>query len=201
MTPRQKRIQRSAMEKAAAAPRKSYLGRFTPLTSIQSGWIKSLLTVWGDGVRGETTPKVPRSHACWKMIKGMHWSDKALEKFTVAIEQARKEGFRGQQALNRAHAILWPKAPVSLIDSAMHDDDVDFVEQCVLDAFTSDDPVYVIGMNYYTTRKQISVLTRDLQQIAPWLTPQKARERVKWCLEIFRAKVFLSAHKAIDDCK
>ncbi|MEZ0534135.1 LysR family transcriptional regulator [Enterobacter sp. KB-221C9] len=44
-----------------------------------------------------------------------------------------------------------------------------------------------IGTSYYTTRKKISDLTRDIQQIAPWLTANEARKRVRWCLEIFRA--------------
>jgi hypothetical protein len=49
----------------------------------------------------------------------MRWSDKALERFTAAIEQAREEGFSGQQALKRAQAILWPKASSSVIDTAI----------------------------------------------------------------------------------
>ncbi|TKV21909.1 hypothetical protein FDX01_06260 [Citrobacter sp. wls613] len=77
--------------------------------------------------------------------------------------------------------------------AVIHDDDVDFVEQCVLQAFDVNDPVYIIGVSYYTTRKKISDLTRDLQEIAPWLTSHEARERVKWCLQIFKAKVFLVA--------
>lgn len=193
MTPRQLRAQQTALEKAAAAPRKSWLGKFTPLTAIQSAWIKSLLTVWGEGMRGGTAPRMPKGHACWRTLKGVRWSDAALERFTAALTQARDEGLRGEQALNRAHAILWPAPASSVINTAIHDDDVDFVEQAVLHAFTTDDPVYVIGTSYYTTRKKISDLTRDLQQIAPWLTPQQARERVKWCLQIFRAKVFISA--------
>ncbi|HHA2025522.1 TPA: hypothetical protein ACOEAK_003180 [Enterobacter ludwigii] len=194
-TPKQRRTQQTAMEAAAAAPRKSYLGRFTPLNSIQSAWIKSLLTVWGESMRGGTAPRKPRAQACWRFNKGLRWSDAALERFTAALNQAREEGHRGQQAMNRAHAILWPAPAVSVIDTALENDDVDFVEHCVLQAFDINDPVYVIGRSYYTTRKKISDLTRDLQQIAPWLTPEMARERVKWCLQIFRAKVYLSAKK------
>lgn len=192
-TPKQRRSHQSALEAAAAAPRKSYLGRFTPLTGIQSAWIKSLLTVWGEGMRGSTAPRKPRAQACWRFSKSQRWSDAALEKFTTALNQARKEGFRGQHAIKRAHAILWPAPAVSVIDGALENDDVDFVEHCVLEAFEGNDPVYVIGRDYYTTRKKISDLTRELQRIAPWLSPEMARERVKWCLQIFRAKVYLSA--------
>jgi hypothetical protein len=83
----------------------------------------------------------------------------------------------------------------------MHNDDVDFVEQSVLLAFETNDPVYVVGLHYYTTRKKISDITRELRMVAPWLTDGEARKRVRWCLEIFRAKVFLSTRKLLADEK
>lgn len=193
MTPRQRRLYKSAIEKAAQAPRKSWLGRFTPLNSIQSAWVRSLLTVWGESVCGETAPAKPRSHSCWSIVRGKNWSDKALERLTAALNQAREEGFRGEQAMRRAWSILWPEPPASLIDEAMTNDDVEFVENAVLQAFELTDPVYVVGLQYYTTRKKISDITRDLQKLAPWLTESEARKRVRWCLEIFRAKAFLAA--------
>lgn len=148
---------------------------------------------------GGTAPRMPRGHECWNVLRGGRWSDKALERFTAALNQARSEGFKGQQALNRAHAILWPQAPTSIIDEALHNDDVDFVEQSVLMALDVNDPVYVVGLQYYTTRKKISDITRELQAIAPWLTDGEARKRVRWCLEIFRAKVFLAARVLLDE--
>ena len=201
MTPRQRRQHYEGLGVIATAPRKSYLGRFTPLTCVQSGWIKSLLTVWGEGVRGDLSPKIPRSHGCWNGIRGIRWSDKALERFTAALNQARSEGFKGHHIMNRAHAILWPKETVSVIERALRNDDIDFVEQSVLLALDTNDPVYLVGVQYYTTRKKISDITRELQAIAPWLTQEKARERVKWCLQIFRAKVFLSAKELLVEYK
>lgn len=197
MTPRQRRIHRTGLETISMAPRKSWLGRFTPLTSIQSAWIKSLLTVWGEDMRGEAAPRKPTGHSCWQGIKGGSWSDKALERFTLALEQARQEGFKGQQALNRARSILWPQPSTSPIDAAIHNDEVEFIEKCVLAAFETEDPVYTVGLSYYTTRKNITDITRELQLVAPWLTDGEARKRVRWCLEIFRAKAFLSVKREI----
>ncbi len=82
-----------------------------------------------------------------------------------------------------------------MIDTAISNDDADFMEKCVLDAFEVTDPIYIVGMNYYTTRKKISDITRELQKLAPWLTAEQSRERVKWCLKIFQGKAFLSARK------
>jgi len=197
MTPRQRREQIAGLGTIATAPRKTYLGKFTPLTSSQSGWIKSLLTIWGEEVRGGMAPKMPRSHSCWNGLRGSRWSDKALERFTAALDQARSEGFKGQHIMKRAQVILWPKETLSVIEQALRHDDIDFVEQSVLLALDANDPVYLVGVQFYTTRKKISDITRELQKIAPWLTDSEARKRVRWCLEIFRAKVFLSSRKLL----
>lgn len=199
MTPRQRRLHQQGLATVAAAPRKSWLGRFTPLTNIQGGWIKSLLSTWGEGVRGGAAPRMPREHSCWNVIRRGRWSDKALERFTVALEQARSEGFKGEQALKRAHCIIWPQTPGSVIDEAITNDDVDFIEESVLSAFDINDPVYIVGLQYYTTRRKIADISRELQAIAPWLTDGEARKRVRWCLEIFRAKVFLSSRKLMEE--
>lgn len=195
MTPLQRRRQNTAMSEVAIATHKRYLGRPELLTGIQSAWIKSLLTVWGESQRGEVYPRKPTSHSCWWSVKGERWSDKALERFTAAIEQARSEGFRGPNALKRAQVILWPKQESSVIDTAISNDDTEFMEKCVLDAFEVTDPIYIVGMSYYTTRKKISDITRELQKLAPWLTADQSRERVKWCLKIFQGKAFLAARK------
>ena len=173
MTPRQKRQYLEGLGKTAMAPRKSWLGKSILLNDVQSGWIKSLLTVWGECVRGGTAPAKPCGHSCWNVIRGKNWSDKALERFTAALNQAREEGFRG--------------------------DDGEFMEGVVLQAFDLKDPVYIVGRQYYTTRKKISDITRELQGLAPWLTESEARKRVRWCLEIFRAKVFLSARTSLKE--
>lgn len=199
MTPRQRRLHQQGLATVAAAPRKSWLGRFTPLTNVQGGWIKSLLSTWGEGVRGGAAPRMPREHSCWNVIRRGRWSDKALERFTVALEQARSEGFKGEQALKRAHCIIWPQTPSSVIDEAITNDDVDFIEESVLSAFDINDPVYIVGLQYYTTRRKIADIGRELQAIAPWLTDGEARKRVRWCLEIFRAKVFLSSRKLMEE--
>ena len=197
MTPKQRRAHRTAIERAAAAPRKSYLGRFTPLNSVQLAWIKSLLTTWGECVGGKTSAQY-RLENCNRFIskaKEDEWSDSQLSRITAAIAQARAEGYRGRESVRRAHTILWSVSLSDMIAEASWRDDADLVEKAVLQTFKSDDPVYMIGINYYTTRAKISDIARELQHAAPWLSDDKARERVKWCLQIFRAKAFLSVKK------
>lgn len=200
MTPKQRRAHRTAIERAAAAPRKSYLGRFTPLTSIQSAWIQSLLTVWGECVGGKTSAQY-RLENCNRFIssaKQDEWTDTQLSRITEAIKQARTEGYSGRQAVQRAHTILWSATLAEMIDEASWRDDADLVERAVLGMFKPDDPVYLIGMSYYSTRSKISDITEELQQVAPWLTTGEARKRVRWCIQIFQARTFLSVRRTME---
>lgn len=194
MTPRQRRIHIEGLGKAAAAPRKSYLGKFTPLKSVQSAWIKSLLTVWGECVGGKTRAqyRLENFSQFWSEVKQSEWSDTQLSRITEALGQAREEGFRGVQAALRARSILWPVTLSALIEESERRDDADFIEQIMLNTFDLQDPVYLVGRQFYTTRKKMSDITRELQHVAPWLTDGEARKRVRWCLEIFQAKVFLT---------
>ena len=200
MTPRQRRNHLEALGQAAAAPRKSWLGKFKPLTSVQSAWIKSLLTVWGEVTGGKTRAQY-RLENCsqfWAEVKKEEWSDAQLTRITAALGQAREEGFRGVQAALRAKVILWPVSLSELIDESERHEDSDFIEQVMLATFDSNDPVYLVGLQFYTTRKKISDITRELQAVAPWLTIGEARKRVRWCLEIFQAKVFLAVRRQIE---
>ena len=150
MTPRQRRIHIEGLGKAAAAPRKSYLGKFTPLKSIQSAWIKSLLTVWGEWVGGKTRAQY-RLENCsqfWSEVKQSEWSDTQLSRITEALGQAREEGFRGVQAALRARSILWPVTLSELIEESERRDDADFIEQVMLSTFDQHDPVYVVGLQF-----------------------------------------------------
>ncbi|OAT26708.1 hypothetical protein M976_02869 [Buttiauxella ferragutiae ATCC 51602] len=197
MTPKERRAHHAAIERAAAAPRKSYLGRFTPLNGIQSGWIKSLLNVWGEYAGGKTNAQY-RLENCNRFVskaKDDKWSDSQLSRITAALEQARHEGYKGHEAVRRAHTVLWAVSLSEMIDEVSRQDDADLIEKAVLNAFKPDDPVYCIGLNYYTTRKKISDLSRELQQVAPWLNENEARKRTRWCIQIFQAKVFLSVRK------
>ncbi|WP_370090822.1 hypothetical protein [Buttiauxella sp. 3AFRM03] len=172
MTPKERRAHNAAIERAAAAPHKRWLGRFTPLTGIQSAWIQSLLTVWGECVGGKTHAQY-RLENCNRFVskaKEEEWSDSQLSHITAALKQARLEGYKGREVVRRAHTVLWAVTLSEMIDEASRRDDADLIEQAVLNAFKPDDPVYCIGLNYYTTRRKISDLARELQQVAPWLT-------------------------------
>ncbi len=53
----------------AAVRQKIALDAIVEYRRPESGWIKSLLTTWGEGVGGKTTPRMPRGHACWNLLR------------------------------------------------------------------------------------------------------------------------------------
>lgn len=90
MTPRQRRLKQSAFEKQQ-------------LRRVKAGWVNVFslrgfspdglnpCSLHGEGVGGKTAPRMPRGHACWNVLKGRNWSDKALERFTATLNRAREE--------------------------------------------------------------------------------------------------------------
>jgi hypothetical protein len=199
MTPRQRRQHQAAIEKAASAPRKSWLGRFTPLKPVQSAWIKSLLTAWGESFGGRTYDEkcLGGSSDFWSHLTEGGWSDDGALRITEVINSLHKEGLRGDALLCTACQFLFPGSLSAAIDREARREESDFMESAILSTLNRDDPVYRIGVSYYTTRKRVNDLARELTAIAPWLTEKMAKDRVRWCLDIFRAKVFLEVRKSM----
>lgn len=198
MTPSERKKYNSALLHCAAAPRKSWLGRFTPLTAIQSAWIKSLLTAWGESYGGRTSEQIRiegQGQEFWDHMRNTQWSDDKAQQITEVMHELRGHGLSGPALLFSASRILFPGALADYIDDACERENAEFMEAAILQAFNIHDPIFIIGRRYYTRRQSIAKLARKLQELAPWLTDDKARERVKWCLTIFRAKVFLSVRQ------
>ncbi|WP_243405861.1 hypothetical protein [Salmonella enterica] len=199
MTPRQRRIHRAAIEKVAAAPRKSWLGKFMPMTSVQSAWVKSLLSLWGECYGGKTSEETMlESSYFWSRIRTEEWSDTQAKRITETLKGLHKIGYRGEALKEMAFAILWPqKSPGEVIDGAVRRDESDFVEKCILSALRADDPVYVVGIDFYARRKRVCDIARYLQEVAPWLNRKQAEDRVRWCVTHFNCAVFFSMKAAM----
>lgn len=194
MTPRQRRLHRSAIETAATAPRKSWLGKFRPLTSIQSAWVKSMLSVWGEANGGRTSEEAMLD-GCgfWSCLRTEEWTDTEAKRITETMKGLRKIGYTGEALLKMAKGILWPKKSLGdLLTRQIQNDECDFVEKSILAALKHDDPVYVVGIDFYARRKRISDIARYLLEVAPWLTRKQAEDRVRWCISHFNSVVYLS---------
>lgn len=203
MTPRQKRIHQDAMEKIAAAPRKSWLGKFRPLTSVQSAWVKSLLTVWGESYGGRISEEVAFSGVSfWRCIRSEEWSDNQAKRITETLKELHKAGYRGVELQRLAMAIIWPQRSLKdLISKTSGKEDGDFVEKCILNSLRPHDPVYIIGLSFYARRKRTSEIALQLQNIAPWLTRKQTEDRVRWCVSHFNCAVYHAIKKemVLDD--
>lgn len=198
MTPSERKKYTAALQHCAVAPRKSWLGRFTPLTAIQSAWIKTLLTAWGESYGGRTSEQIRiegQGQEFWDHMRMTEWTDDKARQITEVMQELRGKGLCGPALLFTASRMLFPGALADYIDAASERENAEFMEESILKAFNIHDPIFIIGKRYYTRRQSIAKLARKLQELAPWLTDDKARERVKWCLQIFRAKVFLSVRQ------
>ncbi|MEQ2027549.1 hypothetical protein ABLB84_17760 [Xenorhabdus szentirmaii] len=71
-------------------------------------------------------------------------------------------------------------------------DEADFVEKAILKAFSKSNPIYVLATDYYLRRNTVQTLANYMQSdIAPWLTTKQCIDRVRWCISLFHAKVYM----------
>lgn len=201
MTPNQKRqLKNNAWSAAAAAPRKSYLGKLKRLNEVQAGWIKSLLSVWGECVGGSTAGHLTGGGGSfWGCIIHEDWNDDQAQKITRVLNELRKAGYKGEELIAMAKTIIWPKESLAdMIANAKEADDATFVESVILKAFKKDNPVYILGLDYYTTTKTVTDMGRYMRHYhAPHLTRIQSEDRVRWCIELFNYAAFVAIRAAI----
>lgn len=179
--------------KLAAAPRRSYLGKYRRLTPSQSRWVRSLLGMWGREFGGSGTEHLTDSAGMWSMIL-TGWTGEQQERITTVLAGLRKMGYTGDQLINQAKAIIWPKKSLSdLIGKAADEEEAEFMERIILKSFAKNSIVYEIGKDYYTWRKTINDMARWMQRYhAPFLTEKQCIDRVRWCIELFNSAVFFT---------
>lgn len=202
LTPSKRReIKHHAWATVAAAPRKSYLGRYRRLTKIQSMWIKSLLLTWGDMYGGNVDGKLScrGGSGLWSQIMPEVWSDERAGEIVNVMAQLRKLGYRGEEQLQKAKEILWPKQSLkNMLLVAEINEECDFMERAVLAAMKANNPAYTLGKKYYAGRRTVTELGVYMQNhYAPWLTRKQAEDRVRWCLELFDSAVYCAVRAAI----
>ena len=179
--------------KLAGVPRRSYLGKYRRLTPSQNRWVRSLLNLWGRELGGSGTEHLSGGGGMWSMIL-TGWTGEQQERIEKVLSGLRKMGFTGDQLINQAKAIVWPKKSLSdLIGNASDEDDAEFMERVILKSFSQSSLVYEIGKDYYTWRKTIVDMARWMQRYhAPFLTEKQCIDRVRWCIELFNSAVFFT---------
>ncbi len=176
----------------ADSPRKSYLGKARRLTPSQDRWVRAIISLWAGEMKDDSYLGLSwGSGSIWRFVTG--WSGENIERFTKVFEQLKKEGYTGSELEEKAKSILFPKQSLSNMFQRANDvDEADFVEKAILKAFDKSNPVYVVATDYYLGRNTMQTLANYIQQqIAPWLTIKQCIDRVRWCITLFNAKLYM----------
>ncbi|ELX9578597.1 hypothetical protein SLJ66_001966 [Escherichia coli] len=160
--------------------------------------MRAIIGVWADEVGGDEYHGSRCAGGIWKFVTG--WSGEETERFIDVFERLRKIGYTGEQLLIKAQGILWPKRSLSsMLQRANDENEADFVEKAILKSFQKDNPIYQIACKYYLDRNTVQELANYMEQrISPWLTNKQCADRVRWCIDLFNAKVYLVLQDEIE---
>ncbi|WP_392559769.1 hypothetical protein [Orbus mooreae] len=183
--------EKKSWQSIATAPRKSYLGKLQNITPSQKRWIKYILNMWGDKMGGSCVPARCVSVIGRLMVRE-EWAENKGQLIVKTVNEFYKLGYRGDELFKKVREIIIPKSSFSeLLKNAQEDQDAKFVDAVIAKTFDVNSPLRIVAKKYYCERRSIKDIADYLSIIGGVLITEKmARDRVKWCLELFDAKVY-----------
>lgn len=180
-------------QQLAKAPRKSYLDKVQRITPVQDRWVGSVLNMWGDAVGGNTAP-TGKCGVIGRLMISTEWDENKGASIVKTVEDLHKLGYRGTDLFQKAKEILNPRNSFSnLFTRANEGEEAAFVDQVVLKEFTQGNPIRAVAIQYYCERKDMQEIACYLNRVhAPHLTLKQCIDRIRWCREIFKARMFYS---------
>ena len=175
----------------AKAPRKSYLARVVRITPVQERWVKSILNMWGDELGGRTGPECKCGVIGRLMVRDCTDSKTTAELLKL-VNELHALGYKGKALIQKGEEILTPKRSVrSLIDSTYNADEAAFVDSVISAIFKPSDPIRAVAIKYYCDNRSIQNIADYLATVGGiMLTNDQSRDRVRWCLDLFNAKIY-----------
>ena len=183
--------EKRAWQEVAKAPRKSYLGRVGNITPSQKRWVSAVLSMWGDELGGSCAP-IGCTNIIGRLMVRTEWSENKGKSITATVNELYKLGYRGEELFKKAREIIIPKTSFrDLLKRAEERQEAEFIDSVIAKTFDKDNPVRVVAKMYYCNKRAISDITNYLASVGGVLmTEEQARWRVRWCLDIFNAKIY-----------
>jgi hypothetical protein len=176
---------------AANAPRKSYLGKLENITPSQKRWIKYILSMWGEKMGGDCGPPGYVSIIGRLMLR-VEWTENKGKAIVNTVNELYKLGYKGDELFKKVREIIMPKSSLSeLLKEAQDEKDAEFVDLVIAKTFNVNSPLRIVAKKYYCEQRSIKDIADYLARISGVLMTEKmARDRVKWCLDLFEAKIY-----------
>lgn len=186
-------MKKSIWNELAKAPRKSYLLRVVRITPVQTRWTQAILNMWGNEMGGRVGPDSKCGVIGRLMVRDCG-DGKTTEELVKLVNELYGLGYTGKALMAKATEILKPKKTVrSLIERSMDMDEAAFVDSVVSVMFKPSDPIRAVAIKYYCDNNSIQDIADYLATVGGVLMTEKmARDRVRWCLDLFNAKMYRS---------
>lgn len=150
------------------------------ITPLQQTWTRYMLMNWGSKHRGKEGPERGAMNILGRMMWRDHWNSDEGKHIQVIFSNLGKQGYSGEELLRKVKEIFAPgNSGFNAISLAKEQDDAEFVEKCMVEAFTPDSPLRDVLIKRYCERKSAQVISGFMASDA-LVHIEVARIRVRW---------------------
>lgn len=116
------------------------------------------------------------------------WNSEQGDRIQLIFSKLGKQDYSGEELIRKVREIFLPSASgASVISLAKEQNDVDFVEKCLVETFMPDSPIRAVVIERYRERNYPQNVLRDLTGV----DIESCKRRARWAESWLRIWFFL----------
>ncbi|HDX9111801.1 TPA: hypothetical protein RQO74_000238 [Klebsiella michiganensis] len=199
-----KQLQRDLqnLSKLAGARREADMRRlfgngWKTISESKAKWVRYMLTVWGDHMRGDCAP-ASQVNVIGRLMMRTEWSEQKGRQIEEVVTALHCQGYRDDELLRKARDIIIPESSVrNIIALAKESDDAAFMERVITTTLGAGSPVLSLARLRYCNRKSAQAVNRALINLTG-ITSKESRNRIEWAENILEGELFYASKREIE---
>ncbi|WP_426577710.1 hypothetical protein ACP179_06505 [Xenorhabdus stockiae] len=150
------------------------------ITPSDRTWVRYMLMLWGAENQGDDSPVSGNINIIGRLMVREAWDDGTTTAIKLVMTNYAKLGYTGKELLEKVKEVIMPnKSTLGALRLAKEKDDAEFVEKCMTEAFTVDNPIRDVVIKRYKMRRSSQSILESLSH-KTGIDIDSAKRRVRW---------------------
>ncbi|WP_228005942.1 hypothetical protein [Xenorhabdus sp. BG5] len=150
------------------------------ITPSDRTWTRYMLMLWGAANQGDDLPSGGNINVIGRLMVRNDWDDGTTAAIKLVMTNYAKLGYTGKELLEKVKEVIMPnKSTLGALRLAKEKDDAEFVEKCMTEIFTIDNPIRDVVIKRYKDCKSSQNILEDLSR-KTGIDLDSAKRRVRW---------------------
>ncbi|CDH33746.1 hypothetical protein [Xenorhabdus bovienii] len=153
------------------------VGKITPSDRT---WVRYMLMLWGADNQGDDLPDGGNINVIGRLMVRDTWDDGTTTAIKLVMTNYAKLGYTGKELLEKVKEVIMPhRSTLGALRLAKEKDDAEFVEKCMTEIFTIDNPIRDVVIKRYKKCKSSQNILEALSH-KTGIDIDSAKRRIRW---------------------